>query len=84
MPTWLIAFALMAVSVVVSALIRPKAQTPEPAKLADFEFPQDAEGTPEMVVFGDVWIEGWFVIWYGNLTTQKVRASDISDGGGKK
>ena len=26
-----------------------------------------------MVVFGDVWTDGWFVLWFGNMRTQKVK-----------
>jgi hypothetical protein len=84
MPLWFIALAFVAVAVVITALIQPHAKgtVPSPAELKDFSFPQDAEGTPEIVVFGDVWLDGWFVIWYGNLRTEPIKVS--SSGGSKK
>lgn len=69
---WLqIAFMLLAV--VVSVATRPKPKTPKPAALSDFEFPQSTEGTPQIWVFGDVWIEDWMVLGVGNFRTKAIR-----------
>jgi hypothetical protein len=57
---------------------RPPA--PPRSTLEDFDVPQIEEGTPHAVVFGDVWLEGWQVLWYGNYRTTKITA----EGGGKK
>lgn len=46
--------------------------------LDDFDVPQIQEGTPHAVVFGDGWLEGWQVTWYGNYRTKKISS------GGKK
>jgi hypothetical protein len=82
MPLWFVALAFMVVSVALTVLIQPHSQNqvPDPAGLKDFDFPQDAEGTPQTVVFGDVWLDGWFVAWFGNLRTEPIKVS----GGSKK
>lgn len=74
---WL-AIGLLVVSYAVQALTmkRPK---PKTTTLDDFDVPQIEEGTPQAVVFGDVWLEGWQVLWYGNYRTTKISAK-----GGKK
>lgn len=75
---WL-GIALVA-SFVVSALTMKKPPPPPQTTLDDFEVPQVEEGTPHAVVFGDVWLEGWQVLWYGNYKSTKITSS----GGGKK
>ncbi len=74
---WL-AIGLLVVSYAVQALTmkHPKQRI---ATLDDFDIPQVEEGTPQAVVFGDVWLEGWQVLWYGNYRTTKIKAK-----GGKK
>lgn len=47
--------------------------------LDDFDVPQVEDGTPQPVVFGEGWLEGWQVLWYGNYRTKKIKAK-----GGKK
>ena len=47
--------------------------------LDDFDVPQVEEGTPHAVVFGEGWIEGWQVLWFGNYRTTKIKTK-----GGKK
>lgn len=44
-----------------------------PAALEDFQFPQSSEGTPQCVVFGDVWIKDWMVLGVGNYRTSPIR-----------
>lgn len=74
------AIASLVVSYVISASMQPKVEAPKPNSLDDFDFPQIEEGTPQGVVFGDVWVKGWTVLWFGNLRTTKV----TSESGGKK
>lgn len=62
-----------------SALAMKKPAPPPQTTLDDFEIPQIEEGTPQAVIFGDVWLEGWQVLWYGNYRTTKIPAQ-----GGKK
>lgn len=68
-----IALALMVVSYVITSFLikRPSAK---PAALEDWEFPQSDEGTPQTIVFGDCWLTGPMVIWYGNYRTKKIKS----------
>lgn len=66
-------------SFAIQVILRPTPQKQKAAALEDFDFPQVDEGTPQAVIFGDVWIEDWHVLWYGNLRTSKIRSK-----GGKK
>lgn len=74
---WL-AIGLLVVSYAVQALTMKRPKTRQNT-LDDFDIPQVEEGTPQAVVFGDVWLEGWQVLWYGNYRTTKIAAK-----GGKK
>ncbi len=72
-----IGLALVASYVVQSFLVKqPKQRT---TTLDDFDVPQIEDGTPQAVVFGEGWLEGWQVLWYGNFRTTKITAK-----GGKK
>ena len=73
------AIGMLIASYAIQVLLAPKQQPPDRATLDDFDFPQVEDGTPQGVVFGDVWIESWHVLWYGNLRTSEVKSS-----GGKK
>ena len=73
------AIGMLVASFFITAMLTPKPEIPRPASLEDFNFPQVDEGTPQSVVFGDVWISDWHVLWYGNMRTSEVKAS-----GGKK
>lgn len=76
---FLYAIALLIVSAFITVALTPKPERPKPASLEDFDFPQIDETTPQSVVFGDVWISDWIVLWYGNL-----RSTAIKSEGGKK
>lgn len=65
--------AIMVVMLVLSVALAPKPPQPKPPALGDFEFPQVDEGTPQMVVFGDCWVEPWMVLGYGNFRTSPVK-----------
>lgn len=80
---FLFSLGLMVLSYTITALTtkKPATTTPAPATLNDFNFPQHEEGTAQMVVFGDVWIEDPFILYYGNLSNQAIRTES---GGGKK
>ena len=73
------AIGMLVASYAITALLTPKAETPKPAALGEFDFPQVDEGVPQSVVFGDVWIKDWHILWFGNL-----RSSAIRSKGGKK
>lgn len=77
------AIALMVISYAITALTakKPAGNVAKPATFEDFTFPQHDEGTAQPVIFGDVWIEDWFVLYYGNLKTEAIR---VKSGGKKK
>ena len=74
-----IQLGLMVLSAVLSASLAKKPPTPKPKAFEDFNFPQAEEGTPQAVIFGDVWTESWMVLGVGNYRTEKVKSK-----GGKK
>lgn len=69
-----VALILLVASYVITALTTKPPQSNPPALFSDFQFPQPDEGTPEIVIFGDVWIPSWFVCWYGNYQTTPIKA----------
>lgn len=78
------AIGLMIVSYAIQALTAKKpsgAENAKPATFNDFQFPQHDEGTAQPVIFGDVWIEDEMILYYGNLSSQAIRAKSAS---GKK
>jgi hypothetical protein len=77
------AIALLVVSYTITALTVKKSTVsePKPAVFEDFDFPQHDEGTPQSVVFGDVWTEDWMVLYTGNFRVEAIRSTT---GGGKK
>lgn len=75
---WFIfSLGLMVLSYTITALTakKPVDNTPKPATLSEFQFPQHEEGTPQTVIFGDVWIEDEMILYYGNLSNVAVRTS---------
>lgn len=75
---WPQIIALVA-SFAISALNRPKSSSPRPAAFDELELPLAEVGTPQYVVFGDVWIPDPVVLTYGNYRTTKIQTE-----GGKK
>lgn len=81
---WVFAIALLIISYAIQALTAKKPQgvaDAKPAVLSDFTFPQHEEGTPQPVIFGDVWIEDPMILYYGNLSSEAIRSKSS---GGKK
>ncbi len=74
------AVALLVASYAITALNAKTPPNAKPAALEDFDFPQGEEGTPQMVVFGDVWIDDPMILWYGNFVVEPI----LSRSGGKK
>lgn len=79
MPLLAWAFIGLVAGYFIQGLLAPKTQQPKPAALEEFDFPQFEEGKPQGVLFGDAWTDSWFVLWYGNYRTTKVKSK-----GGKK
>lgn len=76
---WWVQLIVLVASYVIQVALTPKPPRPQPAAFGDFDFPQFDEGTPQEVIFGDVWTESWMVLGYGNYRTTEIRAK-----GGKK
>ncbi len=64
--------ALFVASLVISYLLQPKPPKAKPSAFEDIKFPVIEDGTPKMVVFGDVWITDWCVIGVGNYRTSAI------------
>jgi hypothetical protein len=75
--------ALIVAALILSVALAPRARVPTASTLEDFDFPQVDEGTPQIVIFGDCWIDGWMVLSFGNLRTEPI-APEGGGGGGKK
>lgn len=65
-------FALGIAGALLGSIFKKKKQVQQ-VTLDDFDAPQIADGTPHAVVFGDGWLEGWQVLWYGNYRTTKIK-----------
>jgi hypothetical protein len=76
------AIGLLIVSYAITALTSKstKPKDARPSTISEFSFPQFDLGTPQAVVFGEVWTSDWMVLYYGNLKTEAIR----SKSGGKK
>lgn len=73
--TW-VQIALFVISAYISYANRPKYTQPDPGGLADIDFPQAEEGTPQAVFFGDCWSGDWMVLGVGNYRTSPIKAED--------
>lgn len=67
---WLISAAL-------AAAFAPKPPEPKAAALADFSVPTADPNRSIPVIFGTVWVNDPNIVWYGHLTTEKIK----EDGG---
>lgn len=76
--------ALFVASLVISQALQPKPQKPKPAAFQDFDFPTIEDGTPQLVVFGDVWLKDWTVIGTGNFATRAIITKQKGLFGSKK
>ena len=66
---------IMILSIIIQIAMAPRPQQAKVPTIDDVELPQAEEGTPQIVVFGDVWIKGWTVLMYGNFSTDPIRSS---------
>lgn len=74
--TWY-AIAMLALSLIMYFVARPKPQHAKPPELGDFQAPTVEEGTDILMIFGTVWMKSPVVGWYGDLDYEPIRA----DGG---
>lgn len=68
------ALAMLVVSILINVALAPKPAQPKAATIEDFDMPEVKEGTPQSVVFGEVWTSDWQVLGYGNFGTEAVKA----------
>lgn len=68
------ALAMLVASVLINAALAPKPAEAKPATIKDFDIPQVKEGTPQSVIFGEVWTSDWQVLGFGNFRTSAVKA----------
>lgn len=70
---------IMVIAIILQIALAPRPVQPKAPTIDDLELPQCDEGTPQVVVFGDVWLEGWTVLWFGDFSLDPIKSS-----GGKK
>lgn len=63
----------------ISAFAAPRPKPPPPAEIADKDVPLATQGRPIPILFGQRWLSGPNVVWYGD-----VRVVPIKKRGGKK
>lgn len=75
------AFFYLVASIAISMIFAPKnnQNSTPPAAMEDFDFPQEEEGTPQAVYFGECWSKAWMVLDVGDF-----RTTEIKKKGGKK
>lgn len=69
-----IQICIMIIAAYLAVALAPKPRTPQAATLYDFDVPTSEDGKPVPVIFGTVWISGFNVVWYGDLTTTPIFA----------
>ena len=67
-------FIYAVVMLVVSYALAPKPPNAKPAAFDDLDAPVAEQGKPIPVVFGTVTVKGLNIIWYGNLSTKKIKS----------
>ena len=75
-----IQLAIFIISAVLSMALRPKIKPPPAATMQDINLPTIKAGTPVPVVFGDVWIDQWFVLDYGDLRNSPIKEKSSKKG----
>lgn len=68
------ALIMIAISLIISTSMAPTPAKREPEQFEDLDFPQTDDGTPESVVFGDVWISDWTILGLNNYRTTEMVA----------
>ena len=68
-----IAVVLLAASYAITASMSRRQPAKKPATVEEFDFPQADEGTAQAIVFGDVWVTEWMVLWYGDYQISPIK-----------
>lgn len=74
-----IQIVILIVAAIIGYAMAPKPPIPKPPSLDDFDVPTAEEGRAIPWVFGEGWLTGYNVLWYGDLSTEAIKSS-----GGKK
>jgi hypothetical protein len=69
-------FAVILINIAIAAIAyaltpKPKIPTPTPG---EFDVPEPKLGQPIPVVFGEVWLGGASITYYGNPATEPIRS----------
>jgi len=61
---------------VIGYIIMPKPKSQKPSEVQDMDNPTAEAGRPIPVVFGELWVTGVNIIWFGDkeTTSRKVKA----------
>lgn len=68
------AVVMLVASYAITTLMAKKPQGSKPNVIADFQFPQFEEGTPQAVLFGDCWCPDWMVLSTSDFRTSSIKA----------
>ncbi|TXH02751.1 hypothetical protein HXXDennis_35 [Xanthomonas phage HXX_Dennis] len=71
---------ILIVALIIGYAMAPKPPIPKPPSLSDFDVPTAEEGRAIPWCFGEGWLTGYNVLWYGDLATLAIKKSS----GGKK
>ncbi len=65
---------MFVISVALSFALRPKPPAVNPQSMDAQSMPVAEIGKPVPVVFGQVWVRGSNILWYGNLRTSAIKS----------
>ena len=68
-----VAFAMLVVSTVVSAVLAPKPKDAEPSSLGEFQVPTAEEGRPHGIILGTCKVKAPNITWWGALRTEAIK-----------
>ncbi len=70
---------ILIVALIVAIALAPKPPIPKPPALSDFDVPVAEQGRDIPWIFGEGYVRGYNVVWYGDLSTWAIKEK-----GGKK
>ncbi|MGD7115042.1 hypothetical protein ACQCR8_25495 [Ralstonia pseudosolanacearum] len=70
---------ILIVALIVAIALAPKPPIPKPPALSDFDVPVAEQGRDIPWLFGEGYVRGYNVVWYGDLSTWAIKEK-----GGKK
>jgi len=67
--------AILIIALIIGYALAPKPPIPKPPSLDDFDVPTAEEGRAIPWVWGEGWLTGYNVLWYGDLGTDPIQQS---------